>query len=180
MSTTQSCRPRPFQRHAKFVADFKLFVGAKPVDAITAWPSVCWEINNSRLIQDWKRTLDLFDQAEELKLKQPWEINLLRGQFNFVVAFKQTELMTILSPCCAWTSDLGNVYVGMGACKREDLNGGGDSAKLIDRDRIRDASHHLEKALSQNPELSSVYSILGKCQFTWKSSKKRPRITSMC
>jgi tetratricopeptide (TPR) repeat protein len=148
----------------RFASDFKLLVRDKKIEEISAWSSICWEINNCRLIQDWDRALELFDQAEKLKLKQPSEINLLRGQFDFLVGFNQTELMTILSPCRKWPDEMG-VCVGLGACKSEDSDGGTSSAKLIDRAKVLDSSHHLKKALSGNPELNSVYSILARCQF---------------
>ena len=86
----------------KFASDLALLVRGKKVEEIFTWPALCWEIDNRRLIQDWVRASELFEQAGKLKLKQPWEINLLRGQFDFLVGFKQTGAMTFLGTCKPW------------------------------------------------------------------------------
>ena len=70
-----------------FAKNLAYLVRLLPVENCTDWRTIRWEICNACAIRDWGRARQLYDQLEALDLLEPAERQILRGQFNFFVAF---------------------------------------------------------------------------------------------
>ena len=165
-----------------FANNLAYLVRLLPVENCTDWRTIRWEICNACAVRDWGRARKLHDQLEALDLLEPAERQVLRGQFNFFVAFGSKE-SRIFHPLF-WEPKLYDLkpHDSLGwereshertllwAClelgrRRED-----DEKEITldeaKRDRIFDAANDLQKGLAKRPDLSPAYrSMLAVCFF---------------
>ena len=62
-----------------------------PIEDCTDRRTIRWEICNACVIRDWERARRLYDQLEALALLELAEIQVLRGQLNFLVVFNSKK-----------------------------------------------------------------------------------------
>jgi tetratricopeptide (TPR) repeat protein len=154
-----------------FFFDLKTLVSKLPVDECPHdLRRVKWEISNALATVDWDRAQQLFKLAEAFNARKDRDLWILRGQFNFFVAFDRDEEKRrknnfwILN-----ASPLDDIPVlqayrtALVRAPEEILSGTLDKSA---REMLRDARNDFEKALQKRSDLDpSYYAMLGTCYF---------------
>ena len=133
------------------------------------WRVIRWEILNSYAISDWKRALKLYSIAEESNLLDLCDLQLIRGQFRYLLVFGpkfEVELDSLWwEPKILGADDRESALVLL----MSGLRLSQFKPELTDSsiDTLRDASNDLEKALNRRPKLSPLYGpMLARCYFS--------------
>ena len=155
------------EARADFAKNLDYLVRLAPVEECTDWPTIRWEISNSYAIRDWDRALRLYNHIETLSILEPAEIQLLRGQFNFLVVFgprRDSEFDPLewepkLYDSADWIKEL--ILFVWSLARKEEI-----TLDDAERDRISDATNDLNKGLKKSANTSLAYrSILAMCHF---------------
>ena len=166
-----------------FAKKMAYLVRLLPVEDCTDWRTIRWEICNACAIRDWGRARQLYEHLETLDILEPAERQVLRGKFNFLVAFgsktgwdfdpQYWEPKIYDSELYGYLDREGNLApefflfiwgVGLARKRKEDEKD--IPLDEANRDRISDAANDFEKGLSKRPDLSPAYrSMLAGCYF---------------
>jgi tetratricopeptide (TPR) repeat protein len=138
----------------------------KAEDIPDDWRVIRWEILNSYAISDWKRALKLYSIAEESNLLDLCDLELIRGQFRYLLVFGP-KLGFELESLWWEPKILGADSLLLPFMSGLRLNQFKPELTDSTIDTLRDASNDLEKALSKRPELSPLYGpMLARCYFS--------------
>ena len=166
-----------------FARNLAYLVRLLPVENCADWRTIRWEICNACAIRDWGRARQLYDRLEALDLREPAERQVLRGQFNFLVAFgsktgwdfdpQYWEPKLYDSELYGYLDREGNLAPefflfiwGIGLARKRKEDEKEIPLDEANRDRISDAANDFEKGLSKCPDLSPAYrSMLAGCYF---------------
>ena len=165
-----------------FAKNLAYLVRLLPVENCTDWRTIRWEICNACAVRDWARAGKLHDQLEALDLLEPAERQVLRGQFNFFVAFGSKESRNFhplfwepklydLKPhdSLGWEREFHELIllgVGLNLARKRKEDEKERTLDEAERDRIFDAANDLQKGLAKRPDLSPAYrSMLAGCFF---------------
>ena len=166
-----------------FARNLAYLVRLLPVENCADWRTIRWEICNACAIRDWGRARQLHDRLEALDLREPAERQVLRGQFNFLVAFgsktgwdfdpQYWEPKLYDSELYGYLDREGNLAPefflfiwGIGLARKRKEDEKEIPLDEANRDRISDAANDFEKGLSKCPDLSPAYrSMLAGCYF---------------
>ena len=180
-----------------FARNLAYLVRLLPVENCTDWPTIRWEICNACAIRDWGRARQLYDQLEALDLLEPAERQILRGQFNFFVAFgskKHWDFDPLFwepklyyskpddSP--GWEGISHEIMLflwGLNLGRKLEEDKKEITLDEAERDRISDAANDFDKGLSKRPDLSPAYrSMLAACYFAtgdfWNAAKNYEQV----
>ncbi|MDE2755891.1 MAG: hypothetical protein OXI92_05005, partial [Acidobacteriota bacterium] len=166
-----------------FANNLAYLVRLLPVENCTDWRTIRWEICNACAARDWGRARQLHEQLEALDLLEPAERQVLRGQFNFLVAFGSKtgwgfdpqfwEPKLYDSELYGYLNREGNLahefilfIWGIRLARRRKEGEKETPLDEANRDRISDAANDFEKGLSKRSNLSPAYrSMLAGCCF---------------
>ena len=181
-----------------FAKKMAYLVRLLPVENCTDWRTIRWEICNACAIRDWGRARQLYDRLEALDLLELAEIQILRGQFNFLVVFdSKTDgdldpefwepKLCYSKPCDSLVPDGDLVHEfslyarGVGPARKREEDENEITFDEAERDRISDAANDIDKGLTKRPYLSPVYrSMLAACYFVtgnfWNAAKNYEQV----
>ena len=180
-----------------FAKNLEYLVRRLPVKDCTDWPTIRWEICNACAIRDWGRARQLHDCLEARDLLEPTERQILRGQFNFFVAFGSKEHRDFDpmfwepklydskpddSPGWERISHEIALYIwGLSLGRNLEENEKEITLDEPERDRVSDAANDFHKGLTKRPDLSPAYrSMLAGCYFAkgdyWNAAKNYEQV----
>ena len=180
-----------------FAKNLAYLVRLLPVDNCTDWRTIRWEICNACAIRDWGRARQLYDQLEALDLLEPAERQILRGQFNFFVAFgskKHWDFYPLFWEPKLYYSKPGDslgwegishefmlFFWGLNLGRKLEEDKKEIALEEAERDRISDAANDFDKGLSKRPDHSPAYrSMLAACYFAtgdfWNAAKNYEQV----
>ena len=166
-----------------FANNLAYLVRLLPVENCTDSRTIRWEICNACAARDWGRARQLHDRLEALDLLEPAERQVLRGQFNFLVAFGSrtgwdfdpryweprlydSEFYGFLDPEGNIAPEFMLFMWGFGVARKRKEDEKEITLDEPERDRISDAANDFEKGLSKHPDFSPAYrSMLAGCYF---------------
>ena len=180
-----------------FARNLAYLVRLLPVENCTDWRTIRWEICNACAIRDWGRARQLYDQLEALDLLEPAERQILRGQFNFFVAFgskKHWDFHPLFWEPKLYYSKPGDslgwegishefmlFFWGLNLGRKLEEDKKEITLDEAERDRISDAANDFDKGLSKRPDHSPAYrSMLAACYFAtgdfWNAAKNYEQV----
>jgi tetratricopeptide (TPR) repeat protein len=152
-----------------FDHDLGLLVRQLRVEEIpNDWRVIRWEILNSYAISDWKRALKLYSIAEESNLLDLCDLQLIRGQFRYLLVFGPKLGLELESlwwePKLVGADDPESLVLLISGLRFSQFKPELTESTI---DTLRDASNDLEKALNKRPKLSPLYGpMLARCYFS--------------